>query len=170
MKRFDISPSSSRFGIPFLWDVITVITSHIYPTPQALIQHKGYQAGLSKNFLLQFYTKGGKHVKMWIRDLFRSMCTKSDTYTGVWLKMQKSTEEQARKKAVGPALHEVGGSFCRSLSSFWILFDAISPFLCPPISQKKKKKTRYKKQAIKFCHEKLPPISLGKKKERNKPA
>lgn len=27
----------------------------------------------------------------------------------------------------GPALHEVGGSFCRSLSSFCILFDAITP-------------------------------------------
>ena len=52
------------------------------------------------------------------KKLFISMCKKSDTYTRVWLKNAKSTDEEARKKAVGPALHEVGGSFCRSLSSF----------------------------------------------------
>jgi hypothetical protein len=45
------------------------------------------------------------------------MCTKSDTYTLLTtegergMAQKKSTEEQARKKAVGPALHEVGGSF-----------------------------------------------------------
>lgn len=31
-----------------------------------------------------------------------------------------------RSSPAGPALHDVGGSFCRSMSSFWILLLAIS--------------------------------------------
>jgi hypothetical protein len=31
-----------------------------------------------------------------------------------------------KSSPVGPALHDVGGSFCKSMNSFWILLLAIS--------------------------------------------
>jgi hypothetical protein len=96
------------------------------------------------------------------------MCTKSDTYTiHRGMAQKKSTEEQARKKAVGPALHEVGGSFWRSLSSFWILFDAIFLLLCPPIFEKKESKIKEtSNQALPWKARLVacPKISFGEKR------
>ena len=81
------------------------------------------------------------------KKLFRSMCKKSDTYTRVWLKNAKLTDEEARKKAIGPALHEVGGSFkintylicaCSSMKIFKrgsntvLTLEAIGSIRCSP--------------------------------------
>ena len=125
-------------------------TSHLLSFPYlgeaehtALLQITAKQSIFPR---VQFYVKTQASAQQVIQKHVhnkssRSMCTKSDSYTRARPRTAKSKPKRS-KKGTRPALHEVGGSFCRSLSSFCIRFDAIINLLGLQSFQEPKQRNR----------------------------
>jgi hypothetical protein len=100
--------------------------AEIYTSSKIISTYKSKSKSQQNNVHKHTCTDG--HIHTHTTHKYQQRTEKAKQRRGVGETQRKKKNKRAKKKERSekfPALHEVGGSFWRSLSSFWILLEAI---------------------------------------------